>query len=181
MKTETFFWIIMVLFALIALSGLIFILKDKEKIGKRLLKLSGYSILFIFIFIIRAPRIQNYALYNEQELWKEYGLPQIDSCMFLEFNTDKYLSYSSWCSDSVTHFSKKIEYDIFDIYSIEDIFKNKKETKTLTYYFIKPNILRNSNLIVTINNDTISKMQGDLILKDWGIYKRAYHVYFYRY
>jgi hypothetical protein len=178
MKTETFFWFIIGLFALIAILGLIFILKDKEKIGERLLKSSGFSILLIFIFINNAPRIQNYNLYNEQELWKEYGLPQIDSCMFLEFKTDNFLSYSSWCKDSVTHLRKWIEYDIFDIYSIKDVFINKKESKTLTYYFIKPNILRDSNLIVTINNDTISKMQGDLILKDWGIYKRAYHVYF---
>jgi energy-coupling factor transporter transmembrane protein EcfT len=178
MKTETFFWIIIGLFALIAILGLIFILKDKEKIGKRLLKSSGYSILFIFIFIIRTPGTQNYVLHNDQELWKEYGLPQIDSCMFLEFNTDKFLSYSSWCKDSVSHFRKWIEYDIFDIYSIKDVFINKKESKTLTYYFVKPNLLRDSSLIVTINNDTISKMQGDLILKDWGIYKRAYHVYF---
>lgn len=178
MKTETFFWIIIGLFALIALLGFIFILKDKEKIGKRLLKSSGYAILFIYIFIISAPRTQNYVLYKDQELWEKYGLPQIDSCMFVEFNTNKFLIYSSWCNDSITHLRKWVEYDIFDIYSIKDVFINKRDSQTLTFNFIKPNILRDSSLIVTINNDTISKTQGDLILKDWGIYKRAYRIYF---
>lgn len=178
MKTETFFWIIIGIFGLIAILGLILILQDKEKTGKKLLKLSGFSMLFIFFFIINAPRTQYYSLYQEQELWEKYGLPQIDSCMFLEFNSKAFLSYSCWCNDSVTHRSKWIEYDIYDIYSIRDVFINKKESKTLTYYFVKPNILRDSSLIVTINKDTISKAEGDLILKDWGIYRRAYHVYF---
>ncbi len=178
MKTETFFWIIIGIFGLIAILGLILILQDKEKTGKKLLKLSGISIFFIFFFIINAPRTQNYSLYRDQEFWKKHGLPQIDSCMFLEFNTDKLLSYSSWSKDSVNHIRKSIRFDIFDIYSVNDVFINRKESKTLTYYFIKPNILRDSSLIVTINNDTISKTEGDLILKDWGIYRRAYHVYF---
>ncbi|MFB6344124.1 hypothetical protein ACE1ET_20565 [Saccharicrinis sp. FJH62] len=180
MKTETFFWIIIGIFGLIAILGLILILQNKEKTGEKILKLSGGFIVFIFFFI-NAPRTRYYSLYSEQKFWKEYGLPQIDSCMYLDYLNKDNISYLSWCKDSVLHTRKSIEYDIFDIYSIEDVFINRKESKTLTYYFIKPNILRDSSLIVTINNDTISKMEGDLILKDWRLYRRAYHVNFNRY
>ncbi len=174
MKTETFLWIVMGLLTLTAILGLIFILLDKKINGKRLLKISGYSILFIFIFIINVPKIQSYNLHQAQIFWEKHGLPQIDSSMCLELLTNDLILYSSWCEDSVLHSRKWIEYDIFDIYSVEDIFINKEKSKILTYYFIKQNILRDSSLIVTINNDTISKMEGDLVLKDWGIYSKAY-------
>jgi hypothetical protein len=176
MKIETYLWITIGLFALSAIVGLTFLLKEKEVFGKKILKISGTYIFIIYFLLIQPVSFTNYNLRNEQNLWKKYGLAQIDSCMFLQYQTNDFYVYDSWSDDNVSHIRKHVEYDVFDIYSIEDVFRNIEESKTLKYYFIKPNILRDSSLIVTINNDTISKKEGDKLLKDWGIYKRAYQL-----
>ena len=175
MRTETLFWIIIGLFGLSAMLGLIFTTYDKEKTGKKIIELSAYMIIIIFLLINNKTFTKNYSINSQQSLWKKHRLPQLDQLMYLEYFNERNLRYSNWSNDSIIHLRKSIEYDTFDIYSITDVFINKKKSKTLTYFFIKPNFIRSLSLTVTINNDTITKMAGDSILKEWGIYNKAYH------
>ncbi len=133
------------------------------------------AIAFFFLFAyLNINRIDGYDLKSDQSFWGIYNVVQIDSCMYLDKIRPDYIKYSNSCNDSITHYSKKTEYDLFDVYSVTDEFFNRKTGQGLTYYFVKPNIIRDSVREVYFEGDTLTKSQGDSILKEWGLFDRAY-------
>jgi hypothetical protein len=186
MKTTTLLFFIIGLIALVAIFGLIKVLRSPEsKTGEKILKKSGTMIIMlILISLINSDLPRNYSLYDDQNTWEKYHLPQIDSLMRLNIIRPQWSHYNSMNKDSIYHSDKMTHFDLFDIYSIEDDFVNEIQDKILTVKFIKPNIIRDSLRVITLKSrsdymdklpvDTLSMTQFDSILIDWGLRNGLY-------
>jgi hypothetical protein len=122
-------------------------------------------------------------LSSEQDFWEKYGIPQNDSTMIYSYSSRHDDYYYSYSNDSILHFSKRIRFDITDIYSVTDVFINRREWLTLTTTFIKPNILRDSSRIYSLVNwrgpgkkseTPIDKKGFDQIIEEWGLSEKIY-------
>ncbi|MFB6319034.1 MULTISPECIES: hypothetical protein [unclassified Saccharicrinis] len=186
MKTTTILFILIGLIATAAFIGLIIILKSPDtKKGEKILKKSGSLLLTVLLIsFIFSDLHRDYSIYEEQNTWKKYQLPQLDSLMYLNIIETKWSNYRSLSQDSIYHSGKIIRFDLFDIYSIEDDFINKKQDKILTLKFIKPNIIRDSLRVMTLKTrsdymnklpiETLTFSQFDSVLTDWGLRKGLY-------
>ncbi len=179
MKFETLFWIIAGVLFFIGLICMMIVLKKMGeapkaiKFGKWILTTIG--VLLFWIFYI--PDRTNYHVDFDSSDWEEYGVPQIDSLMFLSRWDNGEQRYSSWSKDSIRHYSKTIEYDMFDIYKIEDLFINRIEDLELIMTYIKPNVIRDEerlNILQKRNGrtteiiDTLDLPQAKELLTSWG-------------
>ncbi len=186
MKTGIVLLIIAGVFAIAALIGAIMILKSPDSdIGRKILKSSGAMILLIIIIdIVYSDKDRNYSLYKHQEIWDEYNLPQIDSMMHINNLDSDRIYFRSRSRDSIYHSSKKVVYDLFDIYSIEDEIVNRQQDKVVTIEFVVPNIIRDSSRLITLRKrsdymgklpcDTLSIIQFDSLIAEWGLDERIY-------
>ena len=191
MKTTTIIFVLAGVFGLLALVGLILVLKadikgEKPDIGKGILKKAFYALNSIFLVFLVFSSTRPYSLSSEQKRWDKYKLPQINSHMQL-------VTYNLWGAhyvttqrDSIYHSTKYLEFDLFfDIYSVEDKFVNVQENKLLTMKFITPSLLRDSSRLITIKTlsdfsnklpvDTLTFQQFDSVLVDWGLYERTFN------
>lgn len=186
MKIQTLLVIISGCLALIAIISLfgysISASESKEKV-MNIWKKIGLTAFYILVYLILMLKYgtgkqDNYNIFIEQQFSSEHHLPQLDSTMFLKSGSSKRTYYVSWSKDSILHYSKNIEYDITDVYSVSDIFINKKNSLTLESIFIKQNILRDSANIYILkkwfesqvnNADTISREDFDKLIADWGL------------
>jgi hypothetical protein len=179
MKSITLFWIVIAGLTFIGLICYgIFLKKMGDapraiKLGNRIFTIIGV----LFFWILYIPDRTNYHLDFDSSDWEEYGVPQNDSLMFLSRWDNGEQRYSSWSYDSIRHYSKTVEYDMFDIYKIEDLFINRIEDLELIMIFIKPNIIRDErrlNILQKINGrtteiiDTLDLPQTKELLTSWG-------------
>ena len=191
MKTEIFLLIIAGCLTLIAFIGLIIYGLASEKgnerainFGKKLGKSALILIAFIFFVALdRTGKSNTYYIMDEQEFSEKHNLPQLDSTMTFVLSSKKSSLYRSWSKDSILHFSKSIEYDLFDVYSVTDSFLNLKDSLRLESIFIKHNILRDSANIYILrkwveypdnNADTISRKEFDKLIGEWGLADKIY-------
>lgn len=188
MKTEHFLYILIACFVVIGFIGLILYTQDKKPNLNNTGKYVGRGVLYIIVlilFLLQSRGDHNYSLWSEQRFWTKYHLPQIDSTMFYDYSSKSEERYISYSTDSILHFSKSIEKDIFDIYSVTDEFINQKENLLLNSKFIVPNILRDSVRYFTMSQwrqtnsvvDTISKAQFDSTIYAWGLSDNLYKVF----
>lgn len=136
-------------------------------------------ILALFIFIVSMNGFhRNYQLSAEQEFWAKYKIPQIDSTMIYNYSSKHEDTYYSYSKDSILHLSKRVIFDVTDIYSVSDVFMNRIEGLTLTSYFINPNMIRDSSRTYTLINfkdsqkgstKHLDKKVFDSIIKEWGL------------
>ncbi len=181
MKTDTLLFTVAGVFVIIALIGAIMILKSPDATrGQKVLKKSGAMILLIILIDIHYSDMdRNYSLYKYQEIWDEYKLPQIDSMMHINNLDSDRIYFRSRSRDSIYHSSKKVVYELFDIYSIEDEIVNKQQDKVVKIEFVVPNIIRDSSRLITLRKrsdymgklpcDTLSIIQFDSLIADWGL------------
>ena len=130
---------------------------------------------WLFLGVYDMLRLHDFWLPEYLGFNMEYNLPLLDSCMYVYKIDDELIRHVNGCdNESIAHNIKETTYDLFDIYDVTDEFYNRKTRETLVYYFVKPNIIRDSVREVYFEGDTLTKAQGDSILKEWGIYERAY-------
>lgn len=141
-------------------------------------------ILALFILIVPMNGFhRNYQLSAEQEFWTKFKIPQIDSTMIYNYSSKQEDTYYSYSKDSIVHFSKRVIFDVTDIYSVSDVFINKSDSLVLTTTFIKPNIIRDSSRVYGLENwggvknrstKQIDKIEFDRTINDWGLNEKIY-------
>ncbi len=156
--------------------------KSQRSLKKNLNSFLRVSI--ILFFIIQSMKINlGYNLQSEQVLWEKYKLPQIDSTMVYYRAFDDEAQYRSRQKKIIYHSRKIVEYDLFDIFSIEDSFINRKESLVLTTVFIMPNVYRDSSRTFMIQDlnyskdetrKMITKEKYDSIINRWGLKNKIY-------
>lgn len=189
MKTELFLYILIACFVVIGFVGLILYTQDKKPklnpIGKYVARSALYVIMIILIMLHNRGD-DAYSLSSEQRFWQKNQLPQIDSTMIYEYSSKSMRNYISYSKDSILHYAKLIEKDVFDIYSVTDVFINRKENIELQSKFIKQNFLRDSARFFTMGKwidntnsikDTIPKAQFDSIIATWGLSENLYQIF----
>lgn len=194
MRTEHFFYILMACFGLVGFIGLLLYLQENKlklsNIGKNIGKVALYFIGVLFALLQIQGRTNSYYLRSEQSFWLKYHIPQIDSTMIYEYSFKSMETYTSYSRNSILHYRKLIDKDIFDVYSVTDEFVNKKENLILKSEFIKPNILRDSARYFTLDKwriksnsipDTIPEVKFDSIIHAWGLSDRLYKIFLINY
>ena len=176
MKATYIAWVLIAHFWLIAIVGwVVWMRTGSKRAEKTMYKFNIFGLSIFLVFgMLDDMRIYKYNMTRYQYFNQEYGLPQIDSCMYVYQIDDESITHIAGFGDSISHLSKVTNYDLFDVYDVTDEFRNRKTGANLSYYFIKPNIIRDSLRVVIFNQDTITKFQGDSILKEWHLYERAY-------
>jgi hypothetical protein len=95
----------------------------------------------------------------------------------------KYIQYESDSGDSILYRRKTIRFDLFDIYSVSDLFINTKVQLSLSTTFIIPDLLRDSSRVYTLYSTkrpsahpekNLSKHSFDSTLKEWGLFYLCY-------
>lgn len=141
-------------------------------------------ILALLLFIVPMNGLhRNYQLSSEQNFWEKYRIPQIDSTMIYNYSSKHEDTYYSYSKDSILHFSKRVIFDVTDIYSVTDIFMNRIDSLTLITTFIKPNMLRDSSRVYALvkwrgskkaSSKPIDKQDFDRTINDWGLNEKIY-------
>lgn len=187
MKTETFLIVSTVFFTIATIAGLIlgahYVNPPMNKKWVLLWRICWIFAGTLFFLTQMNGKAREYSLSSEQDIWTKYHIPQIDSTMVYYHATKHSVSYMSYSKDSIVHFSKCVTYDIFDIYSVTDLFHNSKERKSLFSTFIMPNILRDSSRVFKVENwddpkhlysKSLSKQDFDNIMIKWGLTDNLY-------
>ena len=191
MKIQTFLAIIAGCLAFIALVSLfsysISAQSEKKKAMRfwnYLGRITAYLLLFILMMLRYSTGKEDYySLYGEQKFSEKHSLPQLDSTMTYVSGSKFKTHYRSWSKDSVLHYSKSIEYDVFDVSSVIDKFYNSKEGLTLESIYIHQNMLRDSAYIYILSksgdyknekSDTITRKDFDRTIKEWGLTDKIY-------
>jgi hypothetical protein len=180
MKTATLFYFISAFFGIATIVGLFLgAYYDKTPLRKKrtfFWRFSWLMAALIFSLLQINGRSRIYNLNSEQMFWDKYRIPQIDSTMIYNYATKNSTMYLSYSNDSVLHRSKTVDYDLFDIYSVTDVFINRRDSLILTTTFINPNLLRDSSRTFTLDKgimykptNQINKAEFDKTIKDWGL------------
>jgi hypothetical protein len=124
MKIATLFWIIGILSGILAIIGWILNISEKsatrKKIGESIFDFSWRFILILYIVSYLGTSNRRFFIFEYQNLWEEYNLPQIDNMMPLMVFNNKHVYFESISKDSIRHDRKSIDYDIFDVFTITD-------------------------------------------------------------
>ena len=175
----------------IGIVSLIFYVQDNREALHRFGKNLGKFTLVLLFVVIPSLKLRNpssgYRLSRDLAFWEKHHLPQIDSTMYLKSSGDFRSEYYSWSKDSIRHSEKGIRYDLFEVHSVTDVFRNEKTNQYLSVIFRKRNFLRDSLRIHTLRDmnkvwqqqlDTITAMEFHALIGEWGlsdrIYKRFY-------
>lgn len=180
MKTETLFYFISAFFGIVTIIGLLLgVHYDKPRLSKKWIlfwRFSWIMAALIFLLLQTNGRSRIYNLNSEQMFWDKYNIPQIDSTMIYTDATKNRAMYLSNSNDSIRHSSKMVYYDLFDIFSVTDVFINRRDSLILTTTFINPNLLRDSSRKFTLDKgimykprNQINKQDFDKTIKDWGL------------
>lgn len=180
MKTETLFYFISAFFGIVTIIGLLLGAHyDKPRLSKKWIlfwRFSWIMAALIFSLLQINGRSRIYNLNSEQMFWDKYKIPQIDSTMIYNYATKNRTMYLSYSNDSILHSSKTVDYDLFDIYCVTDVFINRRDSLILTTTFINPNLLRDSSRKFTLDKgimykptNQINKQDFDKTIKDWGL------------
>jgi hypothetical protein len=186
MKTQTLLYFISAFLVIVTITSYLLANyvqnPNLRKILNHVWKPSWILALFIFIVPINGFH-RNYQLSAEQEFWARYKIPQIDSTMIYNYSSNHEDFYYSYSKDSILHFSKRVKFDVTDIYSVSDVFINKSDSLILTMTFIKPNIIRDSSRVYKLEKwggvknratKSIDKTDFDRTIKDWGLNEKIY-------
>ena len=188
MKYEILVWIFIVTLIIIGIVLFIEIenlnskiIKDKIK-GEKILKDIKYFI-FILYIATQIPFDSNYSLHSDKKTFTKFKTPQVDSTMYLGYFDEDSKYYRSTNTDSVFHFLKKVDYDLFAIDKITDIIYNRKLELSLELIFIKSSIFRKEERTYKIiRHDrgqditvaSLNELQKDSVLKVWGFTEQLY-------
>lgn len=187
MKYETLIWITLGLLTIIG--SITFIVIQRRENRKIINENTGKWILnwiYALLIILFVPKIivnSSYSLHSDKKEWKEYNIPQIDSTMYLSDLSRNRKTYYSYSKDSILHFSKRIEFDLFTTDRIIDEFLNRKKELRLQMTFTKGNLFRKEkrvNLLIMRRGcddvviDSLNESRKDSVLKAWGFDSKLY-------
>ena len=178
MRYETFGFILIGFFVLIGVAALIIILRSEtnQNLGFNLGKNCLTGITIILFLILYAESRGGYSISMEMNDWAKYRTPQIDTFMFLDTWNNNEMRYYTLNPDSIRHLNKTVDYDLFFLDKIKDVFENRKENLRLQMTFIKSYLFRKQKRINVLERlqgydyigfDTLNVQQADSVLKAW--------------
>jgi len=181
MKQETILLIFIIITGAISLISKIYWETNRRRNKKIKILLNSFFTLFFTALLFSQSLLlglgkTQFYLKSEQNYWLEKGLPQLDPYMYLNQISRQEIIFYSNSKKDIYHHSKRIEFDVFDIYSITDCIKNLNENKTLQIEFTKSTFYRDEKIKYSLDNIDISKNEFDKYIKKWKLSDKIYSI-----